>query len=124
MSQRFVYSPGFGRQIEVGEDLGVDIKPGKRRAEPKFVQMSKYWMDQLEEARNLATYRLALRILRMDYRRKKYSDEEIVLSAEHTGINNGDARRKAARELVRLGLIEVAQRHKAAARVTRLVRAI
>ena len=124
MSNRTLYSPALGRHIDVGDDLGADIKPGKRRAEPKFVQVSKYWSDQLKQTRSWVTYRLALEILRQDFRRKKYPDEEIILSAERTGISNGDARRRAARDLERLGLIEVTQRHKAAARVTRLIRAI
>jgi hypothetical protein len=114
------YSPAAGRYIAVGEPIEVaPRKPPKRKFKAQFVQVPIYWVNQLKLARRRETYVLAHEVLRQAFMRAHTGGGEIILSTDQTGMVR-QARQRATAELVRLGLIEVAQNGNAAVRVTRL----
>jgi hypothetical protein len=93
------------------------VLPKARRKEfkAKFVQVPTCWIEALKQAKNISTYRLALVILAESFQRERIGGE-IVLSLEMTGMS-GTVRRRAAKELERLGLIQLKRNGKQALRV-------
>jgi hypothetical protein len=87
----------------------------KRKRE--FIRVPCVWAERLTEARHLATYRVALRIL---YRHWKERGKPFTLSNGMTAMDGVDRQRKwdALRELERLGLIKVEQRKRRSPRIT------
>jgi hypothetical protein len=96
-----------GKRIEV-VTLNPPRAPNRRRKpfETQFVQVPKWWITALSRVKNLGTWRLAMVILAEDFKRQHLGGE-IVLSARMTGIPQ-TTRRRATRELVGLGLIQLA----------------
>ena len=114
-----MWSPGAERFVEVEEAL--DRPAGKQRKPPfhaEWVKLPVAWCTALEQTQSGSTYRLALRILREEFRRK-HTGGQIVLSAATTGMTH-TTRNRAARELARLGLIELEGEGKQAMRVARI----
>ena len=110
---------GGGLWAETVEMPNVKARTKKRKTfEIKWVKLPNYWIRQLEQSTRVATYKLALRILREAYK-QHYIGGEIVLSAEVTGLS-GTTRRSAAKELVTLNLIQIQQDGNRATRVTKL----
>jgi hypothetical protein len=79
------------------------------------VQVPVRWIEALRQSKNAGAYRLALVILLEAFQRERMGGE-IVLSSEMTGMP-GTIRRRAAKELERLGLIQLERRGKQAFRV-------
>jgi hypothetical protein len=98
----------------------VQKRPRPKQFEVKFVRVSHYWMEQLGRARHIATYKLALNILRQDHERTYGCRDEIVLSSTATGLPRA-TRHDAIKELVTLGLIRTEQMGHGAVRVVELV---
>jgi hypothetical protein len=79
-----------GKWIEV-EYLDDDPPKAKRRRPKRkpfvveWVKLPDYWIEQLERARNIATFRLAHCILREAFKRQHVGGE-IALSAAVTGL--------------------------------------
>jgi hypothetical protein len=70
------------------------------------MQIPQSWREALRGAKSAGTtYELALTILEEEFK-CEYTGDEIVLSAEMTRMPR-DTRRKAAEELVELGLIKL-----------------
>ena len=109
----------------LGKRIAVDtIKPAaparKHKAfEARFVQVSDYWMQQLERSNNPGTFKLAHRILRESFKRT-YVGGEIILSTKATGLSR-KVRSRAVKELVGLGLIQIDQKGNQAVRVTNIL---
>jgi hypothetical protein len=75
------------------------------------------WIAKLHAAHaSSATYQLAHVILVESFKLEQMAVKEIVLSKETTGLAK-DARRRATRNLVKLGLIGVRKQARIAARV-------
>jgi len=99
-----------GRRIEV-DTVEVPVPPKHRRQEfkEKHVQFPARWGDALRAARaGGSTWALAYVIL-AETHKCKYLGGEVILSSEVTGMPQ-TSRRRATRELQRLGLIQIAQR--------------
>jgi hypothetical protein len=94
-------------------------RPSKRKPfVVEWVKFPEYWSERLERVRHLATYKLALRILREVYKRQQIGGE-VVLSTAVTGLPRW-VRWRAVRELVELGLISTTQRGNGAVIVTEI----
>jgi hypothetical protein len=113
-----VWSPGAGKYVEVEVLDRPAGKPCRPRFRAEWVKVPVAWCAALEQTQNSSAYRLALRILREEFRRK-HTGGEIVLSAATTGMHH-TTRNRAARELERLGLIELEGEGKQALRVARV----
>ena len=104
------YVMRHGRRIEV-----VTINPDpcpipKRRRksfEPWFVKLPRHWISALRRSKSARTWELAVIILWEAFKDKRGTGE-VILSSQVTGMP-GSTRRRAARELVELGLITVAE---------------
>ena len=94
--------------------------PKRKPLKINWVKLPNYWIERLERARRLGTFKLAHRILREAYKRQCIGGE-IVLSTTTTGMSRC-ARYHAVRELVELGLIRTQQEGSGAVRVTELLR--
>jgi hypothetical protein len=70
-----------------------------------------FWIRQLREAQNIATFKLALHLLELDWKhdRKLFAGTPIVLTNNWLGKNNTSrwSKRRALIELRNLGLIRV-----------------
>jgi hypothetical protein len=101
-------------------DDGRDIRL-KRKHQPfktEWVRLPALWMDRLEQSNSASTRKLAHRILREAFKREHVGGQ-IVLSRKVTGLPCSTTAR-AARELAKLGLIQVQQNGNKAQRVTNL----
>ena len=87
----------------------------------EFVILPNFWIEQLKQVHHAATYALAHHILREEHKRKHGMGlvGEIVLSDEATGLARSP-RRRAIKNMIDLGLMQVRQRAKQAPRVARL----
>jgi hypothetical protein len=103
--------------IDDGRDIRLQRKHQPFRV--KWVPLRATWIDRLEQSKSVGTYKLAHRILREAFKRK-YVGGEIVLSRKVTGLP-GTTIGRAARELVKLGLIEIEQSGNKAIRVVNLL---
>jgi hypothetical protein len=99
-----------GRRIEVETlESKVPAKP-KRIKRGQFVQVPLIWVERLQTARCVGSYRLALHLL---FQHWKSGGKPIKLSnvaLAKLGIRDGDAKWRALLELERLGLVEI-ERH-------------
>ncbi len=97
-------------------------KRSKQLFKVDWVKLPNYWIEQLAQARHLATYRLAHHILREVFKQQyQYRSGEIILSTDATGLPR-EARRRAIKELTELKLIQVRQDGNQAVQVTKLAR--
>ena len=113
------YVVSHGRRIAVETlDLGTTPKKKKRhkpfRAE--WVKLPLHWAEALRRSKSANTYHLALAILFEAFRRKHVGGE-IVLSTVLTRMQRC-TKMRAARELARLGLIQIDQNGQKAFRVS------
>jgi hypothetical protein len=105
--------------MEVIDD-GRDIRL-KRNHQPfktEWVRLPAIWIDRLEQSNSSSTHKLAHRILMEAFKREQVGGQ-IVLSRKVTGLPCSTTAR-AARELAKLGLIQVQQNGNKAQRVTNL----
>ncbi len=107
-----------GRRIEVVSSPELVVPKTKRKDfKLKHVQVPMPWVEALDQAKSSGVVcRLAHRILAEAFQRERMGGE-IVLSAHTTGISSGTIRRRAARELEQLGLIQLKRHGKQALRV-------
>jgi hypothetical protein len=110
MPLKYERTQGFvmrhGRRIAVDRITSVAVpssKP-KRAFHAKWVKLPRHWISDLGRCRSANTYRLGMLILLATYEDKRGTGE-IVLSTKLTGDMDRATRRRAARELVELGLI-------------------
>jgi hypothetical protein len=85
-----------------------------------FVQLPYFWIDRLMRSNNPGTFKLAFQILKEGFKRQLVGGE-IVLSTEVTELPR-EVRRRAVRELVKLGLIKIELNGNRAIRVTSILR--
>jgi hypothetical protein len=105
------YIVRHGRRIAV-ETMPMPDAPSarrKRKQRPKpfkarWIQVPRWWLDVLQNA-SASAHQLALIILAEEFKRQ-YIWGKVVLSSEVTKMSPS-TRRRAAKELVRLGLIRV-----------------
>lgn len=109
-----------------GKRIAVEVlnpkRPARKRRksfEARWVQLSHYWIERLEKAHSIYTFKLANRILCEAFKRKRVGGD-IILSAVVTGLPR-QRRAEAIRELVKLRLIEVTKCGNQAVRVARLL---
>ena len=104
------YVMRHGRQIEI-VTINPDPSPISRRRrksfEPWFVKLPRHWISALRRSKSARTWELAVIILWEAFKDKRGTGE-VILSSQVTGMP-GSTRRRAARELVELGLITVAE---------------
>jgi len=104
------YVMRHGRQIEI-VTINPDPSPISRRRrksfEPWFVKLPRHWISALRRSKSARTWELAVIILWEAFKDKRGTGE-VILSNQVTGMP-GSTRRRAARELVELGLITVAE---------------
>ena len=109
-----------GRRIETVSSCKVPKKKSMP-FEIKWAKFPKRWEVALRQTKKVSTYQLALAILfqASKNRANKYERDEkiITLSLAVTGMSRNN-RMRAARELVKFGLIEVEQRGREAMRVS------
>jgi hypothetical protein len=107
-------------KVEVIDD-GRDIRL-KRKYQPfkaEWVRLPATWINRLEQSKSVSTYKLAHRILREAFKREHVGGQ-IVLSRKVTGLPCSTTVR-AARELHKLGLIQIQQSGNKAIRVMKLL---
>ena len=105
--------------MEVIDD-GRDIRL-KRKYQPfktEWVRLPAQWIDRLEQSNSASTHKLAHRILIEAFKRKQVGGQ-VVLSRRVTRLPCSTTVR-AARELVKLGLIQTQRSGNKALRVTNL----
>ena len=108
-----------------GKKIAVDIintaAPIKKRKPfaVRFVKLPDYWIEQLQKSNNPGSFKLAHRILKEAFKRSHLGGE-IVLSTEVTRLSR-KVRCRAVEELVKLGLIEIAQNGNQATRVISII---
>jgi hypothetical protein len=83
------------------------------------VRLPALWVDRLEQSNSASTHKLAHRILMEAFKREQVGGQ-IVLSRKVTGLPCSTTVR-AARELAKLGLIQIQQSGSRATRVTNLL---
>jgi len=103
--------------IDDGRDIWL-----KRKHQPfktEWVRLPAIWIDRLEQSNSSSTHKLAHRIL-MEAFKREHVRGQITLSRKVTGLPCSTTTR-AARELVKLGLIQIQQSGSKAMRVTNLL---
>jgi hypothetical protein len=102
-------------------DDGRDIRLKRKHLhfEAKWIRLPTMWISRLEQSRSVSTYKLAHRILREAFKREQVGGQ-IVLSRKMTGSPSTTTVR-AARELVKLGLIQIQRSGNKAIRVMNLI---
>jgi hypothetical protein len=99
-----------GRRIAV-VTVNPDPYPGsaprerRRPFEPLFVKLPRHWIAGLRRSKSVRTYELALLILWEAFKDRRRTGE-VTLSTEVTGMSRV-TKRRAAEELVELGLIRL-----------------
>jgi hypothetical protein len=100
------YVMRHGRRIEVETlDIGVVPKKNRKPFRTEWVKLPTHWADTLRRSKSVNTYQLAVAILSEAFKRKHIGGE-IVLSQAVTRMPRS-TRRRATKELIRLGLIKV-----------------
>jgi hypothetical protein len=108
-----------GKRIEV-ETVNLDhlVPPRKRKPfKAHWVQMPRWWLEVLQDA-SASAHQLALVVLAEEFKRRHIGGE-VVLSSEVTRMPHS-TRKRAAKELVELGLISVEWNGKRAGTVSRV----
>jgi hypothetical protein len=113
-----VWSPGAQRWVEVAEVPTDAQRPRRKPFRTQWVRLTVEWLEVLLQTKSASTVQLAMEILVAEFR-QRHIGGEIVLSAALSKLPS-TTRRRAARELVKLGLIEVAQSGRQATRVVRV----
>jgi hypothetical protein len=115
-----------GHIIRGGKRIELDVLEPKAPARKKrapckapWARLTKHWSDQLEQARGMATYRLAHRVLHEAFKRQVIGGS-VILSEAVTGLRH-TSRRRAIEDMLRLQLFNIAQQGKRAAVVTELL---
>jgi hypothetical protein len=98
---------------------GEDKTAKRRKFQAQWARLPLSWLIALRQTKNASAKQLAMEILFAEFRREYTGGDEIVLSAATTKLPH-PTRTIAIRELVRLGLIDVEQHGREAARVVRL----
>jgi hypothetical protein len=103
--------------MEVIDD-GRDIRFKRKHQpfKPEWVRLPAIWIDRLDQSNSASTHKLAHRILMEAFKREQVGGQ-IVLSRKMTGLPCSTTVR-AARELAKLGLIEIQQSSGKAIRVS------
>lgn len=113
----WLYSDAGQKWVEVGN---VPEPKGTRKRRKPFkadwATLPFAWAEALRQSKSLAAYRLAHVILFETFKRE-YIGGEIVLSSAVTKMSRS-TRRKATKELVKLGLIELHREEGKAYRVS------
>jgi hypothetical protein len=82
----------------------------RKKAIGDFVMVPRIWVERLERAKHVVTYRLALDVLLRAWRSKNYSSLAVSnVTATKAGISRA-SKWRALRELERLGLIVIMTR--------------
>jgi hypothetical protein len=105
---RYAYSPALGRRVRI-ETLNTTKQPPRRKHKPfkvNWVKLPAWWVEVLRGATGTARL-LAMEVLIEAFKREHIKGN-IVLSSEVTKIPQ-TTRRRAAKELVELGLITIEQ---------------
>jgi hypothetical protein len=116
---RYVIDPR-GKRIAV-IDGTPNASPKKRKRKPfkaQWVKLPLRWVEALQKSKSAATWQLAMVILFEAFKCEQIGGE-IVLSSKVTKMS-GSTRRRSARGLAKLGLIETEQNGKEALRVTHI----
>jgi len=109
-----------GKRIKVDElEHKTPARKKRRPFKAPWARLTKHWSDQLEQARGMATYRLAHRVLHEVFKRQVIGGS-VILSAEVTGLQH-TSRRRAIEDMLRLRLFNIAQKGNQAAVVTELL---
>jgi hypothetical protein len=91
----------------------------RRPFKVRWAKLPRRWVEALCRSNSAGTYRLAHMIL-LEHTRQQLSGEgEVILSSSKTGMSR-TTRKRAIRELVKLGLIRVKQSGQEAVRVTHI----
>jgi hypothetical protein len=106
--------------VEIIDD-GRDVRlKGKHQPfKSEWVRLPATWIDRLEQSNSASTHKLAHRILREAFKREHVGGQ-IVLSRKVTGLPCSTTVR-AARQLAKLGLVQIQQSGNKALRVTTLL---
>jgi hypothetical protein len=108
-----------GKRIEVEVlDLGVPPKKRRKPFKAQWVKFPLHWAKALRRSNRAGTYQLASVIL-FEAFKQKHCGGEIVLSSAVTGMPRS-TRRRATKELVKLGLISIHQKGSQSPRVSHL----
>ena len=108
-----------GQRIEVVElDTGLAQKKRREPFKAQWVKLPREWIEVLRQSKSASTKQLAMEILLEAFKREQVGGE-IVLSSTTTGMNR-EAKRAAAKELVKLGLIRIERNGSQATRVSYL----
>ena len=91
----------------------------KRSFETRWVKLPSRWVKALRRSKSASTYQLALTILFEAFKQEQLGGE-IVLSTEMTKMP-ASTRKRATKELVKLGLIKVSQHGRQAVRVINIL---
>jgi hypothetical protein len=103
--------------IDDGRDVRLKRKHHPFKAE--WVRLPAMWIDRLGQSKSVGAYKLAHRILREAFKRQHVGGQ-IVLSRKVTGLPCSTTAR-AAKELAKLGLIQIQQSGNKAIRVMNLL---
>jgi Fic family protein len=99
------YVMRHGKRIEVEVlDSGVTQKKRRKPFKAQWVKLPRQWVEALRRSKSMGTYQLALAILFEAFKRE-HCGGEIVLSSAVTKMPRS-TRRRATKELVKLGLIK------------------
>jgi hypothetical protein len=109
-----------GRRIKVATvnpdpDPGSNPRKRRRPFEPMWVKLPRHWITGLKRSKSAHTYELAHLILWEAFKDKRGTGE-VILSTEVTGMSRV-TKRRAAEELVELGLIRLKKEGTRALRV-------
>lgn len=109
MNVRYVVRHGRRIAVETMPTPGAPSGRRKRKQQPKpfkarWIKVPRWWLEVLQDA-SASAHQLALIVLAEAFKRQ-YIRGEVVLSSEVTKMPHS-TRRRAAKELVRLGLIGV-----------------
>jgi hypothetical protein len=99
------YDTRHGRTFAI-EELKIPYRKSKRKQfNPEWVKLPLSWISRLQHSRRIGVYKLAHIILR-EALKCRYWGGEVVLSTEVTGMIRS-TKLRAARDLARLGLIQI-----------------
>jgi hypothetical protein len=116
----WVYSPGGKKWVAVGSAPESKPKKARRKAfKAGWVKLPLTWVEALRKSKIPVAYQLAHAILFEAFKREQVGGE-IILSAEVTKMPR-NSRRRAAKELVKLGLIRLHRKKGKAYRVSLII---
>jgi hypothetical protein len=115
------YVTRHGKKIEVVEvKTGRSPKKSRRKQfKPEWIKVPIHWVETLRQSRSQQATALAHIILVEAFKNHR-NGREIVLSTEVTNMRR-NTKKKAVRELVRLGLIKIHSSGNQAVRVTPII---